>query len=230
MTRFEFKDDISLADIGEFLGSPEDTPVVIWTLQHPRAVECLERTGKLTGDPTFTFARKTPGKRSAYEWLRRMMAKRLSHYSQEWPVWALLTRPTAPSDSPNDVLLRLEIPKAKMLVSFYEGRVKLLGIMEYIELHNDKWPEEWMLYREAPYLCPVLQEDITGHLDVPTPRPWSFDEQQCRSSWEKIFDLTLYGLERFAWDSSSRYPLLQAVVPIIYRSDVTEMLRPSLGG
>ena len=150
------------------------------------------------------------------------MAARLSDYHQEWPVWAVLNRPGKLSNRPSDVLLRLEIPKSRLLVSFYEGWLKLLGVMYHLDRHcNGKWPEQWISYQEAPYLDPAKGESTEPTPDVPRAKPWFFDEKECRKTWERIFDLTLYAQERFAWDACSGSPLLQAVIPVVYRSDLT---------
>jgi len=223
MTQFEFPDVICQADIEAFTSCPGSTPVVLWTLQHEAAVERLNRSGQLTGDPTHAFANAVPGKKLAYEWLRAMMAAKVSDYHEEWPVWALLNRPHSKlSRRPNDVLLRIEVPKSRTLVLFYEGWLRLLGVMHHLECCcGGIWPEQWILYQEPPYLDPIQHCTPTTDLGVaPVPKPWHFDEHECRKSWERIFDLTLYGREGFTWGEPPRTLLLQAVIPVLYLSDL----------
>jgi hypothetical protein len=225
MMGFEFAQDISAADIGRFLACPSDTPVVAWSLQRSGAIGCLEKNGILTGDPQYSLAKAKVGKKTAYEWMRQMMAERLHDYHQEWPIWCFLTRPIMPTENPDDKLLRMEIPKPRMLISFYEGWVKLLGVMNHLEQNGNQWPEQWLLYQEAPCLSPFEDKPLSYKDGMPVPRPFSFDERKCRSSWEQIFDLTLFGRAGFAWGASSPpYLLLQAMVPVIFQSDVKAIL------
>jgi len=158
----------------------------------------------------------------AYEWLREMMSTSLLDYHQEWPVWRLLNRPNSKlTNRPNDGLLRMEIPQRRMLVCFYEGWLCLLGVMHHLDKDcGGKWPEQWVCYQDSPYIEPVRHEATETETDLPKAKPWFFDENECRKTWERIFDLTLYPQKGFTWNAQARNPLLQAVVPVIYRSDI----------
>jgi hypothetical protein len=224
MAAFEFSDDIASVDITKFLAASEDTPIVVWTIQSEGAVQELERTGKLTGDPAYAFANNTPGKRLAYDWLRQMMAKRLTGYSDEWPIWTLVSRPTSSIETLGGILLRAEIPKSKMLVSFYKGWLKILGVMEHLPENKNCWPEQWLFHRDDPLLYAVSEENADSYPGLPVPISYSFNETQCRRSWEQIFDLALFDREGFAWRASPPCLTLQALVPTINLSQVTAKL------
>jgi hypothetical protein len=225
-----------MTDVEGFLSSADDAPITLWSMQQPGALEILRKTGRLAGNPVFAFAPdcagKVPaGKKGAYTWMQQQMAKRVRHYQQELPIWALFSRPEH-TNRRNDKLLRIEVPKSRMLVSFYHPWEKLLGIMNRLEANNWVWPDIW----PAP-LCPYLfvdEEDeeaqgfdsIGGRPRGERARRYHWDEGRCRASWERMFDLRLARRERFLWT-----PIyLQAMLPNVFLTDVKEELPISLEG
>ncbi len=220
-----FEEKVSLDELQRLISCPEDTPVTLWSMQQPGAIECLKTDGRLTGNPDFAFApdktgRTPAGKKGAYTWMQEQMAKRLPSYNQELPIWALLSRPND-TTRPNDQLLRIELPKTRMLVSFYQPWPKLLSVMDCLERHNWLWPDHWSVSACCPYFSADAEDQKEEFVDTETrQRRDQWDEQLCRASWERMFDLKLARFEGFLWTPIC----LQAMLPTIFHSDVREVL------
>jgi len=216
---FEFSTEISVDEIERFLRSPGDTPIVAWSMQNTGAIELLKKNGHLTGDPKYMFVSARPGKRAAYEWMRQMMANRIDNYQQEWPVWCLPSRPQSTRNI-DDKLMRLEIPKSKMLISFYQPWESLLGVMAFLETRNMQWPSQWLHFEcDSPLFNPIVDDSWDDNW--PNVIPVTFDEKECRASWEQIFDLTLAGRKGFGWWG---IPRLQAMVSEVTMPELMEIL------
>jgi Domain of unknown function (DUF3841) len=224
-----FGERLTIADIDRLHAAADDALVEAWTMQQPGAIERLSRDGELTGDPQFAFGgdpnrKGMPGKRTKYAWMQTQMTKRLKGYQQELPIWVLFTRSTH-TDREGDQLLRIEIPKSRVLVSFYRPWVDLSGAMAVLET-SVGWPEEWAL-TVCPYVA-VDVDDLFRSIYIngsDGARLTQFDEQVCRLSWERMFDLTLAHRERFLWDDF----VLQGMIPRIFHDDVKDVLPIRVG-
>jgi hypothetical protein len=194
-------------------------------MQSHEAVARLQATGQLTGDSEFTFdpPKYQIGRKSAYSWMQAQMRHRIPTYDEELPIWGLLSRPDAESKPKEDRLLLLEIPKNRMLMSFYQPRCRLLGVMACIEKTN-RWPESGF-----DSLCPYFstsksekerREFVEGVSNGSGARTSRWDEEECRTTWERMFDLTLAQNSDFLW--SPIY--LQTMMPMIYSSDLREVI------
>jgi hypothetical protein len=226
----EFGDKLTVADIEQLISCPDDTLVVVWSVQHPGAITSLRSDGILTGDPRFAFApdpatgKPRPGKRMGYAWIQEQMSKRMADYHYELPIWVLLTRPTHCTNG-NDQLLRIEIPKSRLLFSFHTPWMELLPVMARLE-KSDGWPEDWPLatYQDVPTnpYVPANADDARKNrylngVDGACRTQW--DEHVCRSSWERMFDLTLVRHENFLWKL-----VVQGLVSKILVDDVRDIL------
>ncbi len=219
-----FGSTITVGDLDYLCSSPDETHVVVWSMQQPEAVDRLLTDGILSGDPHFAFApdvagKIRPGIKAAYAWMQQQMTRRLKGYQQELPVWTLLSRPSHTTRK-SDKLLRLEIPKSRMLISFYQAWCDLRPTFAVLE-QSEGWPEDWSL-SARPYVA-TDADDARRHIylkDANGAQRTQWDENECRLSWERIFDLTLARSENFLWSDL----VLQGTVPAIYRADVRDIL------
>ncbi len=221
---------VSQEDIERFLSCKADQPVTLWSMQQPGAVECLESTGRLLGNPAFAFApertgKSQAGKKDAYAWMNQQMKKRLGECEHDLPIWALLSRPEYTTRG-GDRLLRIEVPKSRILVSFYQPWHQLLGVMAHLECNGGRWPHLW-----ASDSCPYVSAKANdkgkeflgggdGREAMPRPRRAKWPEDECRASWEGMFDLSEASRDGFLWQPIS----LQAMLFVIFRSDLKEIL------
>jgi hypothetical protein len=217
-----FGEKLTIDDIERLSGSPADTPIVVWSMQQPGAIERLLESGTLTGDPRFAFAADTTGytkrgKRMAYAWMEQQMCERLKGYRGELPLWVVLSPPEFATKE-GDKLLKLEISKSQMLISYYQPWVDLLHIMAQLE-SSGGWPEHWI--STIPYLTGDAVESrrniYLNGVDGALRTRW--EEPECRLSWECMFDLTLARRDNFIWEL-----MLQGVVPTISVTDVKDIL------
>jgi hypothetical protein len=219
----EFSDKLSVSDVGRLFSHPDDGPVTVWSMQQPEAISRLEKDGVLTGSPEHAFAAEIstgepkPGKRVAYAWMQDQLRKRMPDYHDELPIWVVLGRPSF-TGKENDRLLRIELPKSRILFSFHIPWAELLHSMAQLEKAKG-WPGHWVF---SPYV-PSGIDDARRHIylngvDGATRSNW--DEDMCRASWERIFDLTLALRDDFLWSSRS----IQGTIPRILRDDVKEIL------
>ena len=125
--------DETLEDIQKLISCSDDTLIEIWSMQHSAAIEHLHVNGSLLVNADFAFSSEDNkrGKKAAYSWMQAQMGVRLTKYQGELPIWRLLSRPQF-SNRQNDKLLRLEIPKSRILISFYEPWRRLLCIMAHL--------------------------------------------------------------------------------------------------
>jgi hypothetical protein len=202
-------DNPTLDAIDQLIRAPANTLITLWTMQQPEAVQQLRDTGRLTVDPEFSFVKYAKaGKRGAYAWMQGQMQKRLIGYGGELPIWALLSRPTDITRV-GDQLLRIEIRKDRMLVCFHRPWERLLGIMSSLEGNGVNWPP----------LGPAYFAACSGDkLQLGQPQP---TETECRTSWEKMFNLELVWSSGFCWSPI----LLQAMLPMLDIGDVRECMQ-----
>jgi hypothetical protein len=210
-------------DLQKLIDCSHDALVEIWSMQQADAVKQLRTEGSLTGNPDFAFsgAYDQPGKKPAYRWLQAQMKKRLVGYGGELPVWCLFVRPTS-SKRKGDRLLRLEIPKSRMLISFYKPWSELLCIMARLGEVESDWPANWGWCR--PYIPidkidqqRIFKDQDRALRDADRARTFTWDEQECRASWERMFDLKLAAQTQSFWGLQ-----LQAMVPALLVSDVLD--------
>jgi hypothetical protein len=196
-------DNPTLVHIDELNNAPATTLVTLWTMQQPGAVQQLCDRGWYSPDPEFSLIKYgKSGKRGAYEWMQEQMRQRLIGYNGELPIWMLLSRPTQISRA-GDQLLRVEVPKERMLIGFYKPWEYLTQIMECLERSGNDWPPS----SPTPYFAASSDDE---RQPVPC-------RVKCQASWEKMFDLTLARRPGFRWSHC-----LQAMVPILYDYDVRE--------
>jgi Domain of unknown function (DUF3841) len=189
-------------DVCRLINAPASEPITLWTMQQPGADQQLRESGQFAAEPKYSFdVHGKPGKRFAYSWMQEQMRRRLAEYSGQLPIWALLSRPSR-CTRPGDILLRVEIPKERMLICFYKPWTRLLEIMSCLE-SECAWPPLGV----QPYLAACIGDKRQS---VP-------NEQECRASWEKMFDLTLIQHAEFCWGY-----YLQAILPALYESHVRD--------
>jgi hypothetical protein len=136
-----FGKELSRSDVERFLSCADDMTITLHSMQQPGAIKRLKKQGRLTGNPDFAFCpddtgKVQAGKKGAYTWMQQQMEKRVHNYQQELPIWALLSPPDN-TTRPNDKLLRIEVPKNRMLVSFYQPWHELLHI--YGRSRKQEW-------------------------------------------------------------------------------------------
>ncbi len=215
-TPLEYRTTMTAEDILELDAASSDTSVVIWSMQQPGACERLTQEGRLSGDPKFAFLDRTHNrKRFGYAWMQEQMAKRMAGYEQELPIWALLV-PPACSDRKNDTLLRIEIPKSRFLVSFYYPWTQLQPAFARM-WETEEWPDHWG--EDIPYVAVDTEDhEKVVYIGPHHQRRTKWDEVECRSSWERMFDLMLVKREGFLWGLT-----LQAMIPYIGAGEVKDM-------
>ena len=211
-----FSHPLTVAQIERLRSCDPDTRIRLWTTQHPEAVAQLDREGQLVSDPNFAFAPNGFGNgdsgyfRQAYDWMIEQMDQRLPPENglNGLPVWAHAVRPSPVAGS---TLLELEVPRHRVLFSFYTPWELLLGVFSDIHHSSGNWPSTaWLT---APYLI-ANDADNTRHREAAFKVP---SEAECRETWAKIFDLSLAATPGFRWGQGL---VLQAVLRRIYRSDV----------
>jgi hypothetical protein len=218
-------DELNVDRVEELDHCAREVPVTLWTLQNTEAVKKLKAEGHFEADAAFVFpdGETLPGKRRASEWMQAEMRTRLSTPSAGLPVWALVAYADVShcKKKPKDILLRLEVPRKRILLTFHKPWTDILYIMMQLDANEGRWPTEWPLSLVQPYI-PDDEEDRDQSLflappsDSPRPRRFQFDEGNCRASWNNIFDMSLARRPGFLW----RPIVLQAVLPEIFWSDV----------
>ncbi len=136
----------------------------LYSIQSPSVIESAERRGYLTGGIDYLDDEIF---RVAYEWMRMQMARRIANFSGDYPVWAWVKRPDLRRSGHEKrgthmLMLTLEIPKRRVLVSDFEGWV-------YAPINDH-------------YLCEGEEEDARLRRRENPP-----SEEERRQSWEKIF-------------------------------------------
>ena len=224
---FSFAGEETIEGIQKLINCSDDTFIEIWSMQHEAAIKHLRTRGSLTGDPKFVFppTEGNLGKRSAYQWMQARMKDRLSEFQGELPIWGLLSRPQF-SNKKDDKLLRLEIPKSRMLVSFHKPWNDLRGIMARLEGCESSWPNNWVSYC-YPYIYVDEVDEVDGEsrfidgdqdqTNGARPQRSNWDESKCRSSWERMFNLSLAKQAQLLWGLR-----LQTMTPSILSSDVRD--------
>jgi hypothetical protein len=170
-----------------------DEKITIWTLQHRNAAKGLQDNGKLHAKSECSFPQGcSVGKKSAYRWMQGQMTKRLECYNNELPLWASIERltPTAP----DDILIKAEIPRNRLLVHFYDPWETILQCFAMIERNGGKWPTSFL---DTPYI--VAHNDDQNYVNGKNNCTSGYTESECRISWEKIFDLSLIDKPGFKW-------------------------------
>ena len=197
-----FSHPLTVAHIEQLRSCDPDTRIRLWTTQDPGAVAQLDREGQLVGDPNFA--------RQSYDWMTEQMNQRLPPENglNGLPVWALVVRPSPVAGS---TLLELEVPRHRVLFSFYTPWELLLGVFSDIHRSSGNWlSTAWLT---VPYLVANDADEARRAEDFCKIPP----ETECRKTWEKIFDLSLAATPGFRWGQGT---ILQAVLRRIYRSDV----------
>lgn len=161
----EFDDELSAKDIKRLISYPDNDLLVVWTAQHPGAIARLKSHGTLTGDPKFAFATDYAtgnpklGKKLGYAWIQSQMSKRMADCNDKLPIWVSLTRPT---DWPKEDygLLRVEVPKSRILFLLHFPWMELLQVMARLE-ESECWPEDWPLgeYPATP-IIPYIAKNV----------------------------------------------------------------------
>ena len=212
MNRVEFSKPPSLQEIGDLSDRSPETLVTIWTWQQAGAIEQLNTHGVLRVEENHAFPPAcSRGKRLAYDWMRGQMNQRIPEYDDEWPIWAFLVPPDRKKkgSAPGDKLICARIPKKRLLISFCDPWEHILHCMALIE-HHGSWPSCWPV---MPYLA--IDKAGKDRLDTINHCISSIPEEECRKSWEKIFELSLACTEGFSGGTT-----LQATLSAIYREDV----------
>jgi hypothetical protein len=215
--RLGYQKKMTAEDILGLHAASDDTSVVVWSMQQPGAIDRLMQEGKLSGDPRFAFVDETHNwKRFGYVWMQEQMARRITGYKQELPIWALLVPPSF-SDRENDTLLRIEIPKSRMLISFYLPWTELEPAFAYL-WNMQEWRDHWVTIIH-PYAA-VDATDLQKNVFVGPhgQRRTEWNEVECRASWERMFDLTFINREDFRWGLT-----LQTMIPYVLSDDVKDM-------
>ena len=144
--------------------------------------------------------------------MRDQMRKRIHEYDDAWPIWASLTPPDSEKEglAPGDKVICVRVPKKRLLISFYNPWEHILRCMASIEKNNGSWPSCWSV-------PPYIYTDTAGknRLDRANYCISSIPEEECRKSWEKIFELSLACTEGFSGGTT-----LQATLSAIYGEDV----------
>lgn len=192
---------------------PDDL-IELWTYQQAGAVELLRRRGWIRGDPTFAFCSQYTklGKRPAYEWLVQQMrraeqAGQLEGYNGDLPIWAWFAPPGDDFETRSgDQVLRIRIAKRRALIGFHHPWEALLHRMCDLEVRGASWffPTE-----QQGFIAAFEKEERRALASAP------FSEDQCKRSWERMFDLELGRRDGFLWGHT-----LQAVVPAVRIEDV----------
>lgn len=194
-----------------------DDPVTLWTIQHTDAVAQLNNGVPLRGNPTHAFptdeSRKL-GKCRAYAWMVNQMKARIKIDVPDLPIWATLLQPACLP--PPSVLLRIAVPRKRVLFSFYLPWEQILGVFSDIEKSGGKWPPLWSI---PPYLTATEKDESERERQACRIPP----EPDCRASWERIFDLKLGHESGFLWGAHP--PFIQAVLAEVCKDDI--VLDPS---
>jgi Domain of unknown function (DUF3841) len=144
-----------------------------------------------------------PSKKAAYLWMNAQMRKRgLTISDSDVPLWAFLSLPSGHcwESRPNDQLARIEIPKQRVLIALLDAWRRFLNVA----------------YNPASeYLC--ANADDKGFLKGRNfQKP---DDETCRNSWGKMFNLNLAKTTGFLWPLT-----LQATIAAFHASDIVEQV------
>jgi hypothetical protein len=191
---------VTLADIEKLLGFPSEQLVPLWTIQHRCAVKTL-RAGQYVSRRDYVRGKDQDDKcrkLRAYQWMADQMQRRgLPLEADAVPIWAFFSDPRGPcwQDRPDDKLLRIQIPKGRMLISFHKAWDRFLKAgadptREYLKANDE-------------------DEKALQAANYKQPRPID-----CENSWQKIFCLSLARSPGFLLGLT-----LQAALPILYESD-----------
>jgi hypothetical protein len=186
--------EITRSDLEGLLSKTPGEQVTLWSLQQPGAIKTLCNQRHLTGNPEYAHARGHIGEERAYEWLDEQLSRRLESYDGKLPpVWAFPARPTH-TDRQDDLLLRIEVPKRRVVFLFYDLWERLLQDMHsclpmYFSISRDKFVR-------------------------------SYSECEKKRSWERMFDLELGRRSDLCW----RPYCIQACLASIGIQEVKEKL------
>uniref|UniRef100_E6QNU9 Uncharacterized protein n=1 Tax=mine drainage metagenome TaxID=410659 RepID=E6QNU9_9ZZZZ len=170
-----------------------DEKITIWTLQQRNAVNGLQENGKLHASSEYSFPQGcSVGKKSAYRWMQDQMTKRLEGYNNELPLWASIDKLTP--NAPDDILIKAEIPRNRLLVHFYDPWETILQCFAMIESNGGAWPSSFL---DTPYVA--ANEDDQIYVSGKNNCTSCYKEEECRISWERIFDLSLIDEPGFKW-------------------------------
>ena len=189
--------------------SSENHKVTLWTVQHAEVCEAVRR-GRFRA--TLAFVPKS--RRAATAWMCGEMARRgLAQEASTVPIWGFVSRPPERNDlawglrhvGDDMQLLRLCVPKHRLLLSWHFA-----------------WAYQFLsLFPEPFYLFSSEEERVRMGFKRP-------DEETCRNSWQRLFDLKQALHPDFSWwnnssaseplDDTSMY-LLQATLPFVDPTD-----------
>jgi hypothetical protein len=181
--------------------------VTLWTLQHRDAFKELKIKDYLTGSYKFAFPSNEShpqNKKSAYDWMQSQMRVRLG-ICCELPIWASPNKPSHTTRK-GDLLLRIKVPKRRVLFSFYELWCWRLRI-DSSDPYHPSIPNDYFSTDESE------KSTIRACNTRPT-------DSACRKSWEKMFDLELALRDDLLWQPLN----MQATLPKIWRREVKEVL------
>jgi Domain of unknown function (DUF3841) len=170
--------------VGAVRSCPDERRITVWSIQHRLVVDQLQTTGRFETKAHFALSKP----QVAYSWMIDQMRDRgLTVVKDRVPLWTFLSQPPGRTDptfvvGQDDRLLRLEIPKGRMLISFH-------------------WPWAYRLLGSHPhrfYLRSTVGErvqfDLSSHKLPP--------KEECERSWVKIFGLGIIHQEGFSrWDT-----------------------------
>lgn len=153
--------------------------VRLWTVQTPDIWERLQREGELDSDPDWVC----PEYRSAFDWMRNQMARRVPGYTGRYPWWAFaqpkpsLRQGGFPGRRGAGLLrvrLELAVPAEQVLLSNFDAWNAVLNhrLLSLSEAESDAWDAEL---------------EMSGYdRTQPLPESW---ETELQRTWERIFDL-----------------------------------------
>lgn len=174
--------------------NPEEK-ITIWTFQQKKAVEEFRSGGELRATTEYSFPPgHSVGKRRAYQWMQGQMKKRLENNNCELPLWVSLDKMQPNQGAPGDVLIKAHIPRNRLLIHFYEPWNIILSCFAMINGNDGKWPTSFI---DIPYVA--ANDDDQNYVDSKSHCISCYTEEECRSSWEKIFDLSLVKTCGFKW-------------------------------
>lgn len=187
---------INLINKTNFLKScPPEEKITIWTFQQQKAVEEFRSKGELRANTEYSFPEgHSVGKRRAYQWMQEQMKKRLENNNCELPLWVSLDKMQPNQGAPGDVLIKARIPRNRLLIHFYEPWNIILRCFAMINGNDGNWPTSFV---DTPYVA--ANDGDQNYVDGKSNCTSCYTEEECRSSWERIFDLSLVDTCGFKW-------------------------------
>ena len=181
--------------------------MLLYTLQTHEAFGRAIKEGKFSGD--LRKIKKHWGKDwkmsfgPAYQFMMDQMAKRLPHFSGDYPMWAWNNKPDLRCsewkwDGGPWVLFSIEVPESRVLLSDFSLYHSLL-MDSYISLTSD--------------------EDETVDRN-------GYNRKEKEKSWERIFDLNLpSNKKQERWLGRKKDRELQACVDNIYIDEIVDVIK-----